>query len=232
MSEGNVTPKDKSQLAKKSASLLEQAKAKAQGFGTDLATSATEAASQAVSNASDELKTEAVNNLLTKAVTFADSNQVAKQASSALSGLANGQVPTIDQVKASAPSVFETEGDSKDSVNSGASKSSQQTGNGDGQSSPDTQAQSPAGATAARESNEPKASKRADAKDKRGDKGEIAHSAQLSSTAQPFSEASDSPALLPGTTAAITSAVVQMLEDDRKEDDTDPILEFFTSNNQ
>lgn len=231
MSDKNVASKDESQLAKKSASLLDQAKAKAQSFGTDLAKSATEKASQAVSNVSDKLKTDAANNLLTKAVTFADSNQVAKQASSALSGLADGQVPTVDQVKASVSSIRGAEEAPKDSANGSASKGSQPTSGGDGQNDSGPRAQSSAGAMAASKDDESKPSNRADAKDKRGDKGKTARLAQLSSTAQPFSQTSDSSAPMPGTTAAITSAVVQMLADDQKEDGADPILEFFTSNN-
>lgn len=229
MSDNTGTSQGQSLLAKKSASLLDQAKAKAQSFGTDLAKSAVGAASQAVSGASDELKAEAVNNLLTKAVTFADSNQVAKQASSALSGLADGQVPNVDQVKAQISSV--AEGALKGSAGSDTSKSAQPTGGVTGQDSSGSQAHNAASVTTTSESDKPKTSERAGAKDKQGKKGDAAHSTQLSSTAQPFSEVSDSFSPLPGTTAAITYAVTQMLADDHKQDETDPILEFFTSNN-
>lgn len=229
MSDKTNTSKEESLLTKKSASLLDQAKAKAEGFGTDFAKSAIETASQAVSSASDQLKEEAVNNLLTKAVTFADSNQVAKQASSALSGLADGQVPTVDQVKASVSAG--TKGAPTHIASNDTPKVSQSTGGGARQNNPNSQAQSAASVTTTSESSESKVDKHANAKGKRDTKSEVARLAQLSSTAQPFSEALDPSAPLPGTTAAITSAVVQMLADDRKEDDLDPILEFFTSNN-
>lgn len=268
MSNEVSTSQEQSLLAKKSAQLLEQAKAKVQDLRTDLTSMTVETAGQAISSASGELKAkavnglltkattfadsnqvvkqassvisgltkgkvptadQAVNTLLTKAVTFADSNQVAKQASSVLSGLANGQVPTVDQIKAHISA--EAKGAPEGSTGNDTSKSSQPTRGVARRNDSGFGAQNTASATTTSEGGKPRTGKRANAEDKRLDKSGVVCSTQLSSTAQPFSEASDSSEPFPGTTAAITSAVTQLLAGDQRQDDVDPIIEFFTSNN-
>ena len=237
------SPQGGSALAAKSASLLQNAKAKAQQAGNGITKVAAEIASSAVAEKADEAEKKAENLLLTKAVTFADSNRVAKEASTALSNLANGSVPDSNQVEASASSATGAASQGgrgqQDRQESSTANPGKKEAEGGGLGS---KVKTAVGTLAA------------DVKDKVVEKaGKIAGKGdkqaklvELSSTAQALSDDSDSSAYHPGTTTAIRSAFTKMLGDKRTEKDTNnkessgdaedlstttSLSQFFTPNN-